>query len=114
MLSKNNALHWKPEYNSILKYIQNNYCSATVKDIAEKFGYSERQIIRIVKNCTGKRLSELLIELKMNKAVKMLLDSVNPKTISESIGYDSLSSFYRAFSNYFGCTPHKYINKGHS
>ena len=42
----------------------------------------------------------------MNRACELLQQgSYSPEQIAAMTGYSSLSSFYRAFSEYFGCTP---------
>ncbi len=109
-LSKYNGLHWRPEFNAIFRYIQENFQQASVHSVAEQCGYSERQIIRIVQNCTGKRFSELITQLRMEYAAKRLLAS--PKdtaSVTAEVGFLTESSFYRAFKSYYGCTPQTYI-----
>ena len=108
-LSSNNSLHWKPAFTGIFNYIQTHFQTATVDDLAARFNYSNRQIIRIVQNSTGMCFSKLILKLRMEKAAHLLRGSTLPiDDIGAKIGYSSPSSFYRAFIAYYGCTPKQY------
>jgi len=110
-LSKKSSLSWKPEYIPLFHYIQNHYATVTLDELSFKFGYSSRQIIRIIKNCTGKTFSQLLILLRMEKAAQLLSQVPTPQTdeIASEVGYSTLSSFYRTFTAYYDCTPKEYL-----
>ena len=108
-ISKHNGLHWQPSFNTLFRYIQEHFQNATLQETARTCGYSERQIIRIVQNCTGYKFSQLLTTLKMHAAVRMLRAGYGAEAISEAIGYGSVSSFYRAFKQHYSCTPAQYI-----
>lgn len=108
-ISKRNGLHWQPNFNALFRYIQDNYQTATLQETARVCGYSERQIIRIIKNCTGLHFSQLITALKMHAAIRMLRAGYGAEAISEAIGYGSVSSFYRAFKQHFCCTPAQYL-----
>lgn len=108
-LPRTEDFHWKHEFSAIFTYIQINYTTISQKDVAEKFHYSERQITRIIQSCTGFNFTQLILKLKMEKAASLLLsDHTSMETISQLTGYSAISSFYRAFSNYYGCTPVEY------
>ena len=59
-------------FRSLLNYMQMHYQTVTLSKLALAFNYSERQIIRIFKKNTGKGFSELLTEIRMNKAIQLL------------------------------------------
>lgn len=108
-LPHKNHLCWKPQFSSIFNYIQKHYASATLKNVAQTFHYSERQIGRIVQNCTGSSFGKILFHIRMEKAVEMLvLKTYSIDEIATRVGYSTTSSFYRAFVNYYGCTPASY------
>lgn len=107
-LAKRNGLSWKPGFTDMLRYIQDNCESVTVENLADRYGYSKRQIIRIVQSCTGEGLSELTVRFKMEKAGKLVLSGVSTENAAARLGYASVPSFIRAFSSYYGCTPTKY------
>ena len=93
----------------MLQYIQNNYSNLSLAELARFFGYSERHVARIIKNSTGKNFSEITKELRMKKAAELLNNKELPiPSIMEMIGYNDLSTFYKAFKSFYGMTPAKY------
>ena len=111
-LPRTKDFFWKHEFSAILTYIQTNFASATLESVAHHFHYSERQIGRIVQNCTGLTFAQLILKLRMEQAVKLLRQDAAPiDAIAELVGYATPSSFFRAFSKYYGCTPRAYITK---
>lgn len=106
LVSKKSKFHWKPEFSEIFSYIQEHYQSVTLEELSVAFNYSQRQIIRIIQNSTAKTFSQLLTQLRMEKAASMVLAKEMPfEQIATEVGYSSLSSFYRVFLNYYGMTP---------
>lgn len=102
---------WKKEYSKIFSYIQNNYASATLQDVADAHNYSAKQIGRIVKNYFGMSYKDLITSVKMEQAAVMVKDrALNMEEIAFTLGYHDLSSFYRAFRNYYKVSPVKYRN----
>lgn len=104
-VSSQSTLHWKPEFAEMLIYIQTNYRTVTLEDVSRKFGYSQRQIIRIIRSSTDKTFTQLLTQLRMEKAALLLNSEASIENIATEIGYTSLSGFYQAFLNYYGSTP---------
>ena len=93
----------------ILEDIQNNYQTVTLGALSEKDGYSRRQLIRIIQNCTGRNFTELQTCLRMEKAARMLsARTASVESIALEVGFADCSSFYRAFRRYFNCTPAEY------
>ena len=93
----------------MLQYIQSNYARLTLTELARFFGYSERHITRIIKSSTGKSFSEITKELRMKKSAELLANPDIPITsVVEMVGYNDLSTFYKAFRSYYGMTPAKY------
>lgn len=108
-VSKNSKFYWKPEFASIFSYIQEHYQTVTVAELSHIFHYSQRQIIRIIRNSTAKTFSQLLTQLRMERAAALLSSKdAAIEEIAEQAGYSSLSSFYRVFGNYYGMTPKEY------
>ena len=105
-------IRWKPEFSQILSYIQNNYTTVTEAQLSDKFGYSTRQINRIVHYCLNMSYVELITFLRMQKAAEMLRVNGNSiEYISSALGYNNVSSFYRTFKKYYRITPAQYINQ---
>lgn len=108
-LPRTGDFYWKHEFSAILSHIQTHYASVTLAELAAHFHYSERQISRIVKRCTGITYNQLILKLRMEKAALLLRQqSGSIETISAAVGYSTVSSFYRAFTGYFGQTPGEY------
>lgn len=105
-VSKKSKFHWKPEFAAIFSYIQEHYQTVTMEELSAVFNYSQRQIIRIIQNSTSKTFSQLLTQLRMDKAATLVSAGEIPlEQIASDIGYSSLSSFYRVFLNYYGMPP---------
>lgn len=113
-LPRTDDFYWKQEFSAIFSYIQSHYHDKTLSEIAAYFHYSERQITRIVYNCTGNNYSQLVLKLRMEKAAGLLKQNVCIDTVSYAVGYSTTSSFYRAFTRYFHCTPVEYREGRHS
>ncbi len=107
-LPRTGSFFWKHEFSAIFSYIQSHFAECTLADIGKEFGYSERQLNRIVKNCTGETYAHLSLRLKMEKAALLLSKGSEINACQEACGYATLSSFYRAFTEYHGCTPAEY------
>ncbi len=99
------SLFWKQEYSGILSHIQTHYNTTSLEELSHMFHYSEKQISRIVKNCTGVSFHDLILKLKMEKAKNLLQNKYPVSDIAYMCGYSGLSSFYRAYSKYYGTTP---------
>ena len=96
----------------ILNYIQSNYNNLSISDLSKFFNYSERHISRLIKEYTGETFVELVRRLKMKKAGVMLKNpQITIEIVAESVGYSTLSHFYRTFKNYYGVTPIEYRNQ---
>lgn len=105
-ISSHSPLHWKPEFAEMLIYIQTNYRTVTLEKVSQKFGYSQRQIIRIIRSSTDKTFTELLTHLRMEKAAVLLKqNSLSVEQIAQEIGYSSVSGFYHTFTGYYGMSP---------
>ncbi len=108
-LPRTEKFYWRHEYSAILTYIEQHYQEAQLDEIAQKFNYSRRQIGRIVEQTTDESYSRLIIRLRMEKAAVLLRRGVSPANAAVAVGYQNLSSFYRAFSDYHGCTPKQLV-----
>lgn len=106
-----NPQHKKQEENLIfiLKYIENNYKTITLKDLSAFFGYSERQMIRILKTYTGESFTSLIRSAKLSKACELLKHpDIRLSDIISEVGYSNASHFYDSFRKKYGITPAEY------
>ena len=111
VLPSSENVRWKKEYSKIFSYIQNNYASATLQDVADAFNYSAKQVGRIVRNYFHMSYKDLITSVKMEKAAALVKDnSMSLEEIAFTLGYHDLSSFCRAFRNFYNTSPVKYRN----
>lgn len=109
--SSQSNLHWKKGFAEILIHIQTNYRTVTLQELSKKFNYSPRQLMRIIHSSTDKSFTELLTQLRMEKAAALLKSTDMPtEEVAAEVGYGSLSNFYRVFDAYYGVTPKKWRN----
>ena len=90
----------------ILKYMQENYCTVSLKGMSAHFHYSERHMKRIIARCTGRSFSENILRLRMNEAVRLLEKThLSASDIALKVGYSDVSGFRQAFRKYYGKSP---------
>lgn len=93
----------------ILRYMQANYKTVSLKELSSIFNYSERQLQRIIQNATGHTFIENIQNQKMKHASDLLKNSTLPVSeISERTGFQSLNNFRKIFFKYFDMTPSEY------
>lgn len=93
----------------ILKYMQENYNTVTLAELAAFFHYSERHLQRIIKSSTGMSFGENIRKLKMCQAARLLsAPGLSVDEISGMLGYLDSGNFRSAFKRYYGCTPVEY------
>ncbi|HJD45611.1 MAG TPA: helix-turn-helix domain-containing protein [Candidatus Mediterraneibacter norfolkensis] len=96
-------------YSEILNYIQRNYRTVTINELAKKFNYSPSYLSKMIRQLTGESFTSLIRTMKMTKAGDMLLNtSLSVEAISGKTGYNSADHFTRVFKKYYGMPPQKY------
>lgn len=96
----------------VLKYLQENYNTVTLKQMAELFNYSDRQLQRIIKYSTGISFSENIQKLKMQQATRLLKNpDMSIVAVAEELGYMDPGNFRHIFKKYYGMTPAEFRNK---
>lgn len=84
-----------------------------VGELASEVGLSKSQTFRKVKSLTGKSISQIIKEIRLQKAAKLLLETdLHASEISYKIGFSSPSYFNKCFSKYYGITPGEYKENG--
>lgn len=121
-ISKNNIMMSDPGYlcedsnnqsekiEKIFDYMNNNYYrDISLKDIAKLFGMSGSSFARIIKKWTGMTFVNILNEVRVAHATKMLINSTS--TISEiayQCGFNNLSYFNKIFKEKRNVSPKQY------
>ncbi len=76
---------------------------------AEALNVSERQLYRKLKATTECTVQEFIVQLRMEKAVELILNSSFTFTqIAYKVGFTEPSNFSRTFKKQYGCTPSQY------
>ncbi len=77
--------------------------------IADEFNISEISVRKRLES-EGSSFNDLLIEVRMNKAMQLLLENDQQiHQISRIVGIFSPSYFIKIFKNYFGITPKQFV-----
>lgn len=92
------------------KYIDTNYFNVmSSSDLSLKLGVSSRYINTIFKEQYNKTPLQYLTEIRVEAAKRLLLETdKNIISICFEVGFESLSTFYRTFSNYVHTSPKQY------
>lgn len=91
------------------EYIREHLLDGVTLSSAAAFaGYSESHFSRRFRQLTGMSFRSYLEDVTMNTARKMLLEGLSLLEISQTLGYDGISSFSRAFKRKFHQTPGQY------
>ena len=97
--------------NEILRIINKNISNKelTAHTIAEKMNIGIRSFYRKLEEIEGVTLTDLICDCRLAKATDLLLKT--KLTIDEVVfqsGFTNRSTFYRAFSKKYNCTPTEY------
>ncbi len=93
----------------LYEYIRKHYMDMTLESAAADFGYSSAYFSRYVRKITGRTFSDIVIELRLEAAMRLLRTTGLPVSqISEITGYGSEEHFIRQFRKYKGMTPSAY------
>lgn len=93
--------------------IHNHYNEPlTISKVAAMLNISSRQLSRIVKERYGKTFHQVLTEVRLNIAAKLLYTTdYSVSKILKDVGYTKNSLFYRDFGAQFSMTPTEYRKK---
>ena len=79
-------------------------------DLADQMDISQRQLYRKIKALSGNTIQEFILRVKMDEAIKLLLESnLTVSEISYNLGFSEPSNFSRAFTKYYGHSPTKWV-----
>lgn len=96
----------------ITTYIEQNYTAEiSFEEMAENIGISYSYMRKIIKEATGKSLTDLINNKRVEEAKKLLLETnMNIKDIALKVGYNNDQSLTRFFKKYEGITPGEFRN----
>jgi two-component system response regulator YesN len=95
--------------NKSMQYIQENYFKAlTIADVALAVHVSSSHLNRLLKKETSKTFTELLLNVRVNKAKELLNQNFNIEVVSDMIGFNSSAYFAVSFKKFTGVSPSQY------
>ncbi|MGN0522735.1 MAG: AraC family transcriptional regulator [Eubacterium sp.] len=95
----------------IAEYINSNYKTVTLTDVADKFYMSQSYLSVFIKKELGVNFSQLLKEIKMTKASTLLITTdMKVEEICLQSGYEDTTQFIKTFKNFYGMSPKMYRN----
>lgn len=98
--------------DQIVRYMGEHTDAVTLKDIARQFSYHPNYISALLHQEVGKTFSQILLELRMERAVMLLKGTELPiEEIAYMLGYSNSSNLYKAFREYYHCSPREYMDR---
>jgi AraC-like DNA-binding protein len=99
----------------VIDYIRQNYTTdLRAEDMAELAHMSTNHFHRFFKQRTEQTFTELVNELRIGKACKLLVTTDLPiSTISYRCGFNNISNFNRRFLQLKQCTPREFKRSYH-
>lgn len=89
--------------------IENCHEQYTLSDGAKMANVSQRQFTNLCRKITGQSFVQFLNAYRCNRAKNLLENTEMPvSAIAFEVGFEELSSFYRAFRKHQKCSPLKY------
>ena len=109
------AQHKLPKCSKTVKvfeFIEANFNRPLeLKEVASKIGYSPAYLTNLVRQKTGRTVKQWIIELRMNKARQLLLDTDKAIAhIATDTGYTDTGYFIRQFKQLHGTSPNLWRN----
>ena len=96
--------------DQIIGYMSEHMDSATLPAIGKHFSYHPTYVSNLLKKETGSTFSELLLKLRMERAVMLLNGTtLSIEEIAAMLGYSNSSNFYKAFKAYYGTSPREHV-----
>ena len=98
---------------NIMKYCNENYHKPlSLNTLSRDLHLNKYYISHIMSNKLNIGFNDYINSLRVSNACKLLVKTDNTITeISETVGFNTLRTFNRAFSKQMGCTPSQYRQK---
>ena len=101
-----------PVLKKALKYVDENFTSATAADVARHCNLSYNHFSFMFKNAMGKSFKQYITFLRLQEAEKLLLSSDKSITdIAVATGFSTSSYFTSTFKKHKGLTPKAFRKK---
>lgn len=108
-LQVNDTAPLKNSLVEILNYIEENYLTTSLTEVAQQYHFHPNYLSRFFKENLGKTFSEMIQELRLRQA-KLLLENTQFQInrIADEVGYTNFNHFYKKFKEQFNVTPAEY------
>lgn len=98
---------------ALLQYVQDNFATITLNQVAEKFNYTPEYTSRLFKSTTGRSFTQILQQVRLERAQVLLQDTnLSVANIANQIGYETTENFIRIFKKQMHMTPTEYRRRG--
>lgn len=102
----NNYTGRKQNIWPIIRYIETNYLTVTLKSVAARFGYSPKYLSNMLVTNVGQTFTQLKHEACLNQASFLLQNTKLTTTeVANAVGFSNYTFFYSLFKKRFGTTP---------
>lgn len=99
-------MDWQNQMNIVMDYIDDNLTyNVDIKDICKIMSCSEWEFRRLFSFLTNMSLSEYVRNRRLTMAAEEINEGTSMTQVSLKYGYESQTSFSRAFKKYHGETP---------
>lgn len=96
----------------LLHYIHLHYkTDISIKTLAREFGYNQSYISRNFKQQFHIGIKKYITMLRLKNSIALMEQNKNISYCAFESGFNSLRTFYNAFTNEFNCTPSEYLKK---
>lgn len=80
-----------------------------IEDLVTRFPVSRSQLFTLFKETTGTTIKQFLIEYRLNKAKRLLMETdLAISEVSSAVGFGDMSHFFHVFKKETGLTPKQY------
>ena len=109
---KESELYYKNLFDTITQYMDDHLANVSMEDLASEFHFHPNYFNNLIKKNAGMTYSAYLIQLRMNKAKKLLeTTDFSIDEIAWLVGYHNKGFFYKCFTNDVGMSPKQYRKK---
>lgn len=92
-----------------INYLKENYYkNLTLSEIAKEVHVSSSHLNRLLKKEYGKTFTEILLDVRIDKAKELLLKNYNVEVVSDMVGFNSAAYFAVCFKKFTGVSPSRY------
>lgn len=99
--------------SQIIGIISSDYRTLTLDELSERLSYSKSHICRVIKKASGTTFSNIVNQLRISDACRMLLQSGRSVSdIAYDCGFLSIEYFNRTFKHYISLSPSEYRKCG--